>query len=120
MNKKISQLVQIINPTGDEQTLVAYNGKNYRVPISAIKQLVKASDVGLGNVDNTSDMDKPVSNATITALSTKSPIVHSHSMQDITGLDTALDGKSDIGHTHSLSDITDYTPPTVNFLPSEW
>lgn len=40
--------------------------------------LVKA-DVGLGNVDNTSDLNKPISTAT----------------------QTALDGKSDTGHTHT-------------------
>lgn len=43
------------------------------------------SDVGLGNVDNTSDANKPVSTATATALA----------------------GKSDTGHKHPASDITD-------------
>jgi hypothetical protein len=33
------------------------------------------SDVGLGNVDNTSDTDKPISSATQTALDTKEPII---------------------------------------------
>ena len=53
------------------------------------------SDVGLGNVDNTSDADKPVSVA----------------------VQTALDGKSDTGHAHTISDITDfgdYQPASVN------
>jgi hypothetical protein len=45
-----------------------------------------ANDVGLGNVDNTSDADKPVSTAT----------------------QTALDGKADSVHTHTKSDITDF------------
>ena len=33
----------------------------------------KKSDIGLGNVDNTSDLDKPISNATQTALNEKVP-----------------------------------------------
>lgn len=44
------------------------------------------SDVGLGNVDNTSDANKPVS----------------------TAQQTALDGKSNVGHTHAAADITDF------------
>ena len=34
--------------------------------------------VGLGNVDNTSDLNKPISNATSTALANKSDVGHSH------------------------------------------
>ena len=48
--------------------------------------LVKG-DVGLGNVDNTSDADKPISTAT----------------------QTALDGKAATSHTHSASQISDST-----------
>lgn len=43
------------------------------------------ADVGLGNVDNTSDLAKPISSAT----------------------QSALDGKSNVGHTHTGSQITD-------------
>lgn len=46
------------------------------------------SDVGLGNVDNTSDATKPISTAT----------------------QTALDAKSDVVHTHTVSQISDATP----------
>lgn len=62
------------------------------------KPTYTANEIGLGNVDNTSDIDKPISIAT----------------------QTALDGKSDTGHTHTVSDITDMpeyltkeTDPTV-------
>ena len=44
------------------------------------------ADVGLGNVDNTSDLNKPISTAT----------------------QTALDGKANTSHTHVASDITDF------------
>ena len=62
------------------------------------KPAYTASEIGLGNVDNTADADKPISTAT----------------------QTALDGKADTGHTHTVSDITDMpayltqeTDPTV-------
>lgn len=42
------------------------------------------SDVGLGNVDNTSDANKPVSNATQTALNGKASVAHAHAAEDIT------------------------------------
>lgn len=50
------------------------------------------SDVGLSQVDNTSDLDKPISDDT----------------QD------ALDGKSDLGHTHTASSITDFNSAVLN------
>lgn len=50
-------------------------------------------DVGLGNVDNTSDANKPVSGPQQTALDAKAPSIHSHVISDVTGLQTALDGK---------------------------
>ena len=46
---------------------------------------VTKAQVGLGNVDNTSDVNKPVSNA----------------------VQTALDDKADNGHTHTLDDISE-------------
>jgi hypothetical protein len=52
--------------------------------------LVKG-DVGLGSVDNTSDLAKPLSTAATTALSGKAATVHTHVISDVTGLQTALD-----------------------------
>ncbi|ALF01232.1 hypothetical protein FDH47_gp21 [Arthrobacter phage Brent] len=46
--------------------------------------LVKA-DVGLDQVDNTSDLNKPVSTATQTALNGKANTAHTHDAADITG-----------------------------------
>ncbi|ASR80652.1 minor tail protein [Arthrobacter phage Piccoletto] len=45
--------------------------------------LVKA-DVGLGSVDNTSDLAKPVSTATQTALNGKANTAHTHAAADVT------------------------------------
>ena len=51
--------------------------------------------VGLGNVDNTSDANKPISTAT----------------------QTALDGKAASSHTHTASAITDFTAAVVAAAP---
>jgi hypothetical protein len=75
---------------------------------------VTKSDVGLGNVDNTSDANKPISTATQTALDGKSDTTHNHDLEysDIshnhdslyyteTEVNTLLSGKSDTTHTHT-------------------
>ena len=56
-------------------------------------QTLNKSAVGLSNVDNTSDANKPISTATQTALNSKSDIGHTHTISNVTGLQTALDGK---------------------------
>lgn len=48
---------------------------------------VTASQVGLGNVNNTSDMDKPISTATQIALDKKADVHHDHTMADISDLE---------------------------------
>jgi len=45
---------------------------------------VTKAHVGLGNADNTSDVNKPISSATQTALSGKASTTHTHSATDIT------------------------------------
>lgn len=62
--------------------------------------LVKA-DVGLSNVDNTSDAAKPVSTATQTALDAKANTTHAHVIADTTNLQTTLDGKASTVHSHT-------------------
>lgn len=44
------------------------------------------ADVGLGNVDNTADVNKPVSGPQQAALDGKAPLVHTHAPGDITAL----------------------------------
>ncbi|QWY81929.1 minor tail protein [Arthrobacter phage Sicarius2] len=61
---------------------------------TGIVLLVKA-DVGLGNVDNTSDAAKPVSTATQTALNGKAASSHTHTIADVTSLQSSLDAKAD-------------------------
>ena len=54
--------------------------------LTYVRNAIVKADVGLGNVDNTSDANKPVS----------------------TAQQTALDGKSNVGHTHTASQVTDF------------
>jgi hypothetical protein len=56
-------------------------------------QTLDKSAVGLANVDNTSDLSKPVSTATQTALNGKANTSHTHPQSDITNLTTDLAGK---------------------------
>lgn len=55
--------------------------------------MLTKSDVGLANVDNTSDANKPISAATQTALNGKAASAHTHSEADITNLVSDLAGK---------------------------
>lgn len=71
--------------------------------------LVKA-DVGLGSVDNTSDIAKPISTATQTALDAKAASAHTHAVADTTGLQTALDGKAAVSHNHAIGSVTNLQP----------
>lgn len=80
-----------------------------------------ASEVGLGNVDNTSDANKPVSTATATALLGKANVSHLHVASDVglgnvdntsdankpisTAMATALLGKANASHFHTSSDV---------------
>lgn len=55
---------------------------------------VNKTQVGLSEVDNTSDANKPVSTAQQGALDLKANTVHSHVVTDVTGLQAELDGKA--------------------------
>ena len=64
------------------------NGKTGNVEITK-------SDIGLSNVDNTTDLDKPISTAVQNALNGKAGTNHTHTESEITGLTSSLDEKVD-------------------------
>jgi hypothetical protein len=66
-------------------------------------------DIGLPNVDNTSDMQKPVSTAQAAALQQKSNVVHGHAISDVAGLPAALDEKANATHTHTTDQIEGFS-----------
>ena len=126
--KKISELQDLPSLDGDAQIPIALNGATYKIRLRSIKDLASAGSnaeitkqfIGLGNVDNTSDADKPVSIAQALALLTKADRIHSHAKSDITGLEQELTGihtdidnlvlglagKADKTHRHSIDDVS--------------
>ncbi len=73
---------------------------------------VTKEQVGLGNVDNTSDLDKPISNATQAALNTKEP-----------AFDILPVSKGGTGTNNGISNVTqaalDTKEPAFDILPIE-
>lgn len=60
-----------VSSGGDGVQTVTGNGVDNTDPLNPVLSFPDPSDIGLGNVDNTSDADKPISNATQTALNDK-------------------------------------------------
>ena len=58
------------------------------------RPLVKA-DVGLSSVDNTSDLSKPISTATQSALDAKAAATHNHTLESLTNVNSAASTSGD-------------------------
>lgn len=104
---KVSELVELNTVSGQEAIPVVYQGQNFRVPVSKLKQglgLAK-SDVGLGRVDNTADLEKPVSLAQQQALDKKAEAIHTHAIADVKDLQSALDSKADASTVATKQDL---------------
>lgn len=71
--------------TVDHLYLAKDTGKIYRWTGSAYLQIADKTAVGLGNVDNTSDVNKPVSTAQQTALNGKQDVVTETSVVTVVG-----------------------------------
>ena len=117
MAKKISQFINLSNLTGVEYIPVITDGKNYKVSFSSIKSSIGKEDIGLDKVDNTSDLEKPVSDLTQLELDKKANILHNHQIEDVVGLDQAIEdkvetkvaGKANAVHTHAISQVDGLT-----------
>ena len=105
-SKKISELPLASGLTGLEQTPIVSNGINKRVTLNDIKALVTKASLDLELVDNTTDLNKPISSATAAALSGKAPLGHSHAISDVTDLTATLASKANSLHSHVVSDVT--------------
>lgn len=81
------------------------------------------SDVGLSNVDNTSDAAKPISTATQTALDTKASSTHTHTSSQVTDFDAEVDNNATVAantaarHTHANQATLDAT--TASFTTAK-
>lgn len=91
--------------------VISFNGRSGKV-VPTVGDYTP-SMLGLGNVDNTRDTDKPVSTAQSTAINSavaavsaaKADKTHTHSVNDVPGLQTTLDGKASASHTHQVSQV---------------
>lgn len=79
--------------------------------------ILNRGDVGLGNVDNTSDASKPISTAAAAALAGKADSVHTHELDAVNGLVSALAGKANQAHSHSIAQITNLQTELNNKAP---
>lgn len=95
-NQELSDINTTLNTKVDKTTTV--NGKALNTNIT-----INKSDVWLWNVDNTSDLNKPISTATQTALDTKA---NQSTTYTKTETDTLLSGKVDVStFNESVEDI---------------
>lgn len=76
--------------SGISSTLIA--SYNAHLASTSNPHSVTKAQVGLGNVDNTSDANKPISTAMQTALNGKSDTGHTHAWSAITGKPTTIGG----------------------------
>lgn len=107
MGSKISGLPKKELLDGNEILPVADNGLNKRITLSDLKKYVKptSNELGLDKVDNTSDHDKPLSNAAQVALANKANAIHIHDIDNVHDLREQLNAKAVIGHTHNAENI---------------
>lgn len=120
--KKLSETDFADNITGTEFIPFFENKNNGYFRLSKLKTFITKQDVGLGNVNNTSDIDKPISILTQQALNGKANISHTHNYSDVENLNTYIDSLVDpkltwnnikekplqfipVAHSHEVSDI---------------
>ncbi len=115
-SKPISQLQELTAITGEELLPVVSQGKTRRIALNKLKQIITKVDIGLGNVDNTSDLDKPVSRAQQSALNEKANRVHDHPLEDVRGLPEALALLAEKQHSHSTDDIVNLEQLVLNLI----
>ena len=105
MGKRISELDQLGEISGEELVPVSINGASYRVPISIVNTIINKQTLSIDNVDNTSDADKPISTATQTALDGKANAEHIHEIDSIFHLRQELDSKARTDHIHTKAEV---------------
>lgn len=86
---ELDNIVEEIIGVDNDQSLIIEDHKNRK---DNPHEVTKAQ-IGLALVDNTSDINKPISTATATALSNKANNSHIHNISDITGLSESISEK---------------------------
>jgi hypothetical protein len=90
-----------------------YNPVAYPANWLQVTDYVSPNDIGLGNVDNTSDLNKPISTATQTALDGKANTAHTHVAADITDFNSAVDARIPSIPSTIVSSVNGDTGPDI-------
>lgn len=90
------------SPTAGDRVMLALVGNTYIILGRLRNDPLQSPDTGGGGGGPTSVTWSDVTGKP----STFPPSSHTHSISDVTSLQTALDGKSSISHTHAWGDIT--------------
>jgi len=100
-DSKISQLTDGGKVQVTDQVPVSRGGENRRVQVGALAALdsLSKADVGLGNVNNTSDASKPVSTATQTALNLKANLASPTFTGTVSGISKNMVGLANVDNT---------------------
>lgn len=79
--------------TGSEIITITLGEHTYSLPLKDLRPFMQPNlvELGLDNIDNTPDSDKPVSEATLLQLNEKADLTHTHVMGDVEGLIAILD-----------------------------
>lgn len=67
-NRNLLQLDELGQAYDSSQLYVVHDGQDYRISLETLLSLITKTRIGLGNVDNTKDIDKPISNPTQQAI----------------------------------------------------
>ncbi len=67
-NRNLLQLDELGQAYDSSQLYVVHNSQDYRISLETLLSLITKTRIGLGDVDNTKDVDKPVSNPTQQAI----------------------------------------------------
>jgi len=107
----------------DVLLIVDINGTNYFITLKNLLNGINIPtmyDLQIDKVNNTSDIDKPLSTAIINALKEKAPQIHEHETSSITGLEvilTDLSGRISLFENEvDLEKIRSYLNAEVNKL----
>ena len=144
-DKKISQQTEISAIGGQELIPIVFQGNNYFVRPDTILAAMTKARLGLGNVENISPANMPISIAVATELDKKAAFDHTHTLGEFPWLELLLNdkvptsahqalsnivsnmltsmqamsqqlnNKSEIGHNHTTANITDFVS-AVNSL----
>ena len=105
---KVSELLELVRLDNEAELLVALNGKSYKTSVETfLKRVVFPSltELGLDKVDNTRDLDKPISTMTQEALDALSR-KDTDTIEMIDNIIDQLSSKANKDHTHnSIDDI---------------